>query len=223
MAAIDESTLAAGQVVTGYSFPVVALYNNNGGTVTYTGGMDLARGVSVDPSIETTGDDNTFYANNRAAEEAQQRFRSGTANLTVDGLLRAAENLIMGIPASAASEVTVGEGAGAATVGFTDYNDDQNIPYVGIGFVVRSQSNGVEMFRPWIYTKARFAQFAVPAATQEDEIDWQTTELEAKLMRDDTAKHRWQRVGDPLSTELEAYNAVRVVLGLSIVTALPTT
>lgn len=219
MAAIDESTLAAGQVVTGYSFPVVALYNNTGGTVTYTDGMDLARGVSVDPSIETSGDDNTFYANNRAAEEAQQRFRSGTANFTVDGLLRAAENLVMGIPASATSQETVGEG----TVGFTDYNDDQNIPYVGIGFVVRSQSAGVEMFRPWIYTKARFAQFAVPAETQEDEIDWQTTELEAKLMRDDTAKHRWQRVGDPLATELEAYNAVRAVLGMSVVEALPTT
>ena len=62
---MDESKFAAGQVVTGFSFPVVALYQNNGGTVSYTGGMDLARGVSVDPDIETSGDDNDFAANKK--------------------------------------------------------------------------------------------------------------------------------------------------------------
>ena len=114
--------LANGAVTTGYSYPVVALYNNNGGTVSYTGGMDLARGVSVDPSIETSGDNNVFYANNAAAEEAQQRFRRGTATLTVDGLLRAAENLILGVTTE--ESLTVG----TATVTMHDNDDDQAIP-----------------------------------------------------------------------------------------------
>lgn len=217
--AIDENTLAKGQVVTGFSFPMVALYNNNGGTVTYTGGMDLARGVSIDVDIETANEDNKFAANNRTAETAQQRFRSGTANLTVDGLLRQAENLIMGLPAAASSDVTVGQN----TVQMTDYGDDQEIPYVGLGVIVRSQSNGVELFRAWIYTKVRFAQFTVPAATEDEDIDWQTTELSGALNRDDTPNHNWQRVSEPLATELEAYNTLRVVLGMEPATALPTT
>lgn len=217
--AVDPNTLAAGQVVTGFSFPVVALYNNNGGTVTYTDGMDLARGVSLDPDVATSGDENIFYANNRSAETAQRRFRNGSLSLTVDGLLTAAEKLIMGLGAAAASTVTVGE----ATVNMTDYGEGQQIPYVGVGAVVRSQSNGVELFRAVVYTKCRFEQFNLPAATEEEDIDWQTTELNAQLNRDDTAKHNWQRVSEPLATELEAYNVVRVILGLEAVQALPTT
>ena len=217
--AIDPSTLAAGQVVTGFSFPVVALYNNEGETVTYTSGMDLARGVSLDPDVATSGDENIFYANNRSAETAQRRFRNGSISLTVDGLLTAAEKLIMGLGAGAASTVTVGQ----ATVNMTDYGEAPQIPYVGIGAVVRSQSNGVEIFRAVVYTKCRFEQFNLPAATEEDDIDWQTTELSAQLSRDDTVKHNWQRVSEPLETELEAYNTVRVILGLTPATALPTT
>lgn len=217
--AIDPSTLAAGQVVTGFSFPVVALYNNEGETVTYTSGMDLARGVSLAPDVATSGDENIFYANNRSAETAQRRFRNGSISLTVDGLLTAAEKLIMGLGAGAASTVTVGQ----ATVNITDYGEAQQIPYVGIGAVVRSQSNGQELFRAVVYTKCRFEQFNLPAATEEDDIDWQTTELSAQLSRDDTVKHNWQRVSEPLETELEAYNTVRVILGLTPATALPTT
>lgn len=214
---MDTTNFASGQVVTGYSFPVVALYQNTGGTISYTGGRDLARGVSVDPQIETSGDDNEFYANNRACEGGQRRFRSGTLGLTVDGLFRASEDLIMGIPQSATEDLTVGQ----TTVKMTDYNDDQNVPYCGVGCVVRSQSNGTEIFRAWVYPKTRFAQFSVPAATQEEDIDWQTTNLEARIYRDDSPKHRWQRVSEPLAGELEAYNTVRVALGMEPVTALP--
>lgn len=221
--AIDLSNLAAGQVVTGFSFPVVALYNNNGGTVSYSDGMDLARGVKVDPQLDTADDANVFYANNRSAETAQKKFRGGTLGLTVDGLMTAAEKLIMGLGATAESTVTVGEGASAKTVNMTDYGDAQDIPYVGVGCVIRSQSNGVELFRAVVYTKVRFEQFNLPAETQGEDIDWQTTELSGKLNRDDTSSHNWQRVSELLETELEAYNTVRTVLGLSVVAALPTT
>lgn len=221
--AINPADLASGQVVTGFSFPVVALYTNNGGTVAYSNGRDLARGVSVEPDIETSNDDNPFYANNRTAETAQKRFRRGTLNLTVDGLLIGAEKMIMGLPAAAESTITMGTGEGAQTVGMTDYGDAQTIPYVGVGFVVRSMSNGIDLYRAVVYTKCRFDQFAVPAATEEDEIDWQTTDLSAQISRDDTSKHNWQRVSEVLESELEAYNVVRTVLGMEIAEELPTT
>lgn len=207
--------LAKGAVTTGYSYPVVALYGNNGGTVSYTSGMDLARGVSNEPSIETANDNNTFYANNAAAEEGERRFRRGEVTITVDGLLRTAENLIMGI--NGTRDLTVG----SATVKMTDYGDSQSIPYCGYGFVVRRQSAGTVFYQAHVYNKVRFAQFVPGAATEGEEIDWQTTELSATLLRDDTTSHNWQTVSEPLATELEAYNALRVTLGLAVAAALP--
>lgn len=217
--AINPADLATGQVVTGFSYPVVAKYSNSGSSVTYSDGMDLARGVSIDPDLETTSDDNVFYANNRSAESAQARFKLGSLKLTVDGLLVAAEKLIMGLGASSASTVTVG----SESVDVIDYGTGQQIPYVGVGAVVRSQSHGIEMFRAVVYPKVRFAQFAVKAETAGDDIDWQTTELNAQISRDDSAKENWQRVSEPLDTELAAYNAVRVMLGMQTAEALPVT
>lgn len=209
-------SFASGAVITGFSYPIVAIYANNGGTVSYSNGQILARGVSVSPSIETVGGaDNTFYANNGAAEEAQQRFKSGTATFTVDGLLRDAEALILGLPAERSLTV------GSDTVKMQDYNDDQAIPYCGVGYVIRRQSAGQVFYQAVIYNKVRFAQFTPGAETEGDDIDWQTTEIEATLLRDDSAKHCWQSVSEPVETELEAYNAVRVSLGLTAAEAVP--
>ena len=208
--------LASGAVITGFGYPVVAKYAASGSTVTYSNGQDLARGVRVSTSIETLGEDNIFYANNEAAEVAPLRFRRGTATLTVDGLLVAAEKLILGLPN--ARSLTVGSG----TVSMEDYGDDQEIPYCGVGYVIRRQSAGVEYYQGVVYTKARFSQFEPGAETQGEDIDWQTTELEATLLRDDTSKHNWKSVSEPLATALEAYNAVRVSLGMSPAADLPT-
>lgn len=214
---MDESTFASGAVVTGFSYPVVALYTAAAGVVTYSNGRDLARGVNIVPSIEVANEDNTLYANNQSAEEGQRRFRSGTVAITVDGLLTASERMIMGLPETAKTQVTVGQG----TINFNTYGRSQKIPYVGYGNVVRYQSNGEEFFVAFIYRKMIFSQFDVPAATEGQEIDWQTQELSAKLMRDDTPERCWKWFSDPLATELEAYNAVRAVFGMSAAAALP--
>ena len=213
---MDESNFAAGQVVTGFSYPVIALYHAAGTNVHYTDGMDLARGVSIDPDIETTGDDNTFSANNRASEQAQQRMRRCILALTVDGLRTAAEKLAMGLVNVTPLQISEG-----VTVNIKEYDDDQKIPYTGLGVIVRIMSNGNEAFIPWVYPKTRFAQFTVPAETEGEEIDWQTTELSVNAMRDDTPKHRWQRVAEPVATELEAYNVIRKMLDMELATELP--
>ena len=44
---------AKGRVVTGFSKPYVALYNYSEGAISYTSGQELARGVSVDFSVES--------------------------------------------------------------------------------------------------------------------------------------------------------------------------
>ena len=191
--------MAAGKVTIGFSKPYVALYDISAGT--YSNGQILARGVGVSAEIESS-DDNIFYADNQAAESDSGRFTGGTVTLTVDGLQTAAEKLIMGLP-------TAGED------GWTKYDDDQAIPYVGIGFIVRYMSDGVESYTPFIFTKCKFNQIAIDASTMEDEIDWQTQELEATIMRGNDAKHTWKQVGASAATEAAAETALKTALGIT--------
>ena len=58
---MDESKLASGQVVTGFSFPQVALYSASGGIVTHTGVRNLARGVSINPQITVAMNNEKLY------------------------------------------------------------------------------------------------------------------------------------------------------------------
>ena len=197
---------AAGKVCTGFSMPYVAKYSNVGNVVTYSGVMQLARGVSVSLSLNTT-DDNVFHADNVSAEAAAAIFTGGTATLTVDGLLAEAEKFILGLPE------TTKVPAGGAQVDVSHYGDGMEIPYVGIGFVVRYQSGGVVTYAPVVLAKARFQQPGLDAATQEESIDWQTQELTATLMRDDTASHDWKLVGADQATEEAAVEVLKAILG----------
>lgn len=197
--------MANGRVITGYSMPRVALYSATGNTVTYTNVQPLARGVDV--SIEPeTADSNDFYADNVLAETASGQFSGGTLTMNVDGLKDAARTLIMGLPT--ATEVTVG----TETVDVYDYDNRQVIPYVGVGFVVRYMEEGVTSYMPVVLPKVQFAVEGLEAATQEDEIDWQTQELTASIMRDDTTEQKWRRVAAAQTTEAKAVAVIEALL-----------
>lgn len=194
--------MAFGKVKTGYSLPWVATYSAAGTTVTYTGGMRLARGVEASYDIETS-DDNNFYADNIEAESDSGVFQSGTLNLTVDGLLAAAEKLIMGLPAADTS------------TGLTPYGDDQAIPDCGVGFIYRYMSDGVTKYTPVIFPRVQFSQLSDSGSTQEDAIDWQTQELTATIKRAEDAKHNWKYVGADQATEAAAEAVIKTFLGVT--------
>ena len=197
--------MASGRVITGYSKPKVALYSATGNTVTYSEVQDLARGVNV--SIEPeTADSNDFYADNVLAETAGGQFIGVTLTLTVDGPKGAARTLIVGLPT--ATEVTVG----SETVDVYDYDNRQVIPYVGVGFVVRYMEGGVTSYMPVVLPKVQFAVEGLGAATQEEEIDWQTQELTASIMRDDTTDQKWRRVAAAQTTEAKAVAVIEALL-----------
>lgn len=197
--------MANGRVITGYSMPRVALYSAEGNTVTYTNVQPLARGVDV--SIEPeTADSNDFYADNVLAETASGQFSGGTLTLNVDGLKDAARTLIMGLPEP--TEVTVG----GEKVNVFDYDNRQIIPYVGVGFVVRYMEEGVTSYMPVVLPKVQFAVEGLEAATQEDEIDWQTQELTASIMRDDAVDQKWRRVAAAQTTEAKAVAVIEALL-----------
>lgn len=193
--------MANGQVVTGFSKPYVAVYTNDDTEVTYTNGQILARGVSVSLDVESS-DDNNFYADNITAETAAGTFTSGTVTLTVDGLKAEAEKLLVGLP-------------DADDDGFVAYGASQQIPYVGVGFVVRVQSGGVVSYIPIVLPKVVFNNPSLEAATQEDEIDWQTQELEGAILRDDTEETAWKYRGENFATEALAEAAIKTKLQIA--------
>lgn len=193
--------MANGQVVTGFSKPYVAVYTNDGTDVTYTDGQILARGVSVSLDVESS-DDNNFYADNITAETAAGTFTSGSVTLTVDGLKAEAEKLLVGLP-------------DADDDGFVAYGASQQIPYVGVGFVVRVQSGGVVSYIPIVLPKVVFNNPSLEAATQEDEIDWQTQELEGTILRDDTTETAWKYRGENFATEALAEAAIKTKLQIA--------
>lgn len=199
--------MANGQVITGFSKPYVAVYNANDGSPTYSKGMAMARGVSVSIDLET-GDTEDFYADNVLAESAGGTFTGGTATFTVDGLKSAARTLMMGLPE--ATSVTVGSNV---TVEVQEFDDRQQIPYLGVGFVVRVMETGVTSYVPYVLPKVIFAEEGLEANTQEENIEFQTSELEATIMRDDSANHRWKRIGENQTTEAAAEAVVKALLG----------
>lgn len=193
--------MAAGKVLTGFSLPYVALYSANGGTVTYSSGQKLARGVSVELE-PTVGDNNNFYADNVIAETAGGIMTGGQVTLTVDGLLETAEKLILGLP-------------DADTNDWIHYGDAMSIPYVGIGFICRYQSEGVVTYTPVVLTKARFQTPSLSANTQEEDIEWQTQELVADLARDDSSSHDWKLVGEAQTTEALAEGMLKTYFNIT--------
>lgn len=203
--------MANGRVITGYSKPYVALYAVSDNTVSYSGGMPLARGVSVSIDPES-GDGNDFHADNVTAESVGGTFTGGTVTLTVDGLKDVARKLIMGIVTE--STITVGTGT-TSSVKVYDYDDQQTAPYVGIGFIVRYMENGTTTYEPHIICKTVFSPEGLEAATQEEDIEFQTSELEATIMRDDSQYHRWQRIAEAQTTEVAAENIIKNLLNIS--------
>ena len=196
---------AAGKVCTGFSLPYVAKYAESSVTITYSSGQKLARGVSVSVAPEVA-DNNNFYADNVLAESVSGTFTGGTVTLTVDGLLPAAEALIFGL----------GTASTVSTVSVYSYDDNSAPPYVGIGFVARYMSDGATTYKAIVLTKCKFNLPTEEAATQEDQIDWQSQALTANIMRDDSADHVWKYVAaTEFSSESSAEAAVKALLGIT--------
>lgn len=200
---------ANGKVCTGFSKPYVATYSAEGTTVTYTGGMPLARGVSVNLSPETS-ESNDFYADNEIAETQAGKFSKGKLQLTVDGLKQAAEKMIFGLGEPVPEQYGEEE-----PVKVVKYSGDEKPPYVGVGFVVRYLSGGITTYVPTILRKVQFTQGTMEAKTQSGEnLEYQTRALEATVYRDDSATRDWKWEAVEQTTEAEAEKVLKGLLDI---------
>lgn len=203
----DFSALAAGAVGTGFRYPTVALYNDDGSPGTHTNGRRLARGVSMGIDVQTA-EGNIFYADDVSAESNSARFSSGAMSLTVDGLLPDSERMINGLPDE--ESVTIGE----KTVPITRTGDDANSPNVGYGAIRVYESNGVELFRCIILPKVCFRQAGFDAETQTEQKNYQSQNLTADIFRIDGGKHDWRWLGALYTTVEEAVSDMDALLAV---------
>lgn len=189
--------MAAGRVCTGFSSPLVAVYNNG----TYSDGTELARGVNVEVSV-TKSDDNIFYADNAAAETVGGAFASGTLTLTVDGLKAATRRLLY-------STLPSSEGISSYPAAMTGKS-------VGVGFIARFMENGATSYVGFVVPNVVFDLPSLSAATQEEDINWQTEQLTGTILKDANGNWLYETVGS--QTEATTLAAIKTLLNIAATT-----
>ena len=160
--------MANGRVITGYQNPMYGIRANGGaGGKTATA---LARGVDVSISVDTA-DDIIFYADNGAAETISGYVSSGEISLTCDQLKDQVYADLFG--------------ATATTGGGVIFSSTNTPAKATFGCIVRTMENGVNKWYCLVVPQVVFKVPEDAAATQEEDIDFQTITLEGTLYPDD--------------------------------------
>lgn len=193
----------------GLSKPYYAIYSNEGNTVTYSEGGLIGKATELTLELEE-GDSNNFYADNAVAETDNQ-FSGGTITLSTDDLLPTPMLAILGLKQQAMDV----DGVTTASPQWIVYDDDQAIPYVGFGGIIKAKQNGQTKWIAVVFNKVQFANPGISAVTQGETIEWQAKELTATVMRDDSVKHGWQMQSTPMDTEADAEAAIKDALNIT--------
>jgi len=166
--------------------PYYAKYTANNGSVTYSDGAILAKAVDAQIELEDT-DAIVLYADDAAAESVAS-FSTGNLTLTVDELSVAKAGAILGMTPVAVTDPVAGS--------VLEFKSGQAIPYLGLGFIVTKVVSNVNKYVGYILPKIQFKIPAGDFTTQGETIEFQTQELEATIMKDDTANGVWKIEGE---------------------------
>lgn len=180
----------------GLSKPYFATYSNSGTTVTYSDGALLGKAITMSISVDDA-DDNILYADNGAAESAKS-FTGGTVTIGTDEISPATMVKILGV-----SEETI---SGSTVTGAKWYvnDDDQTIPYLGVGGIIKKRINGADKYQAVALDKVQFGNLSNEINTQGESIEWQTPEISGTIMRSDNTKHSWRRLSSLCDSEADA-------------------
>ena len=191
----------------GLSKPYYAIYNVAEGAVNYSDGGLLGKFTELSIELEG-GDSNILYADDAPAE-SDKTFAGGTATVTTDDLLAAVMLPVLGLKSEAITDSVTTDAA------WMVFDDDQEIPYVGLGGVIKKKVNGKTKYVGFVLDKVQFANPGISAVTQGETIEWQTHTLAADIMRSDKEKHPWFRMTSELDTASEAETAVKAYLSIT--------
>lgn len=173
--------------------PRVAVYTESSGTVTYSDGQILGKAIDHELTLENS-DPVILYADDGAAESVGG-FSSGTLTITVDELLLADAGLIFGITPETITTPASGTGL--------TFDDDMAPPYLGYGVIIPKIRNNTRSWMALLLTKIKFSIPGDSFVTKGETVEFQTPQLTATVMRDDTTKHAWRKYAE-FSTEAAA-------------------
>lgn len=193
----------------GLSKPFYAVYSNTGTTVSYSSGGVLGKYTALQLQLESASE-NILYADNGPAE-SDSGFAGGTFSVSTDDLRPAIAKAIFGL-----TEEDI-DTTGVTTTGakWQVNDDDQAIPYLGVGGVLTKKVDGEMKFVAFVLEKVKFQNNGMDVITHGETIEWQTPTLEGRLFRSDNAKHSWRRVSTLLDSEAEAIAAVKDFLNIT--------
>lgn len=187
----------------GLSRPRAAIYNASGSTVTYSSGLLIGKYTAFALSVESS-DDNNLYADNAIAE-TDPMFSGGTATLTTDDLAPVPMATILGLASEPIDTTTENSS-------WYLWNDSQNVPFLGVGGVIKRKLGGIISYQGFILPKVQFVNPALSLQTQGQTITWQTQDLTANIFRSDAADARWFMMSSLFDTEEEADAVVAAFL-----------
>lgn len=196
----------------GLSKPYYAIYKWDGSSETeptYEKGGLLGKYTDLSIALDEASD-NILYADNGPAESDNQ-FSGGTASITTDDLRPEALTPVWGVKSEAMDEGTTVTKDALWYV----FDDDQSIPYLGLGGVIKKKVGGVYKWVAFVLTKVQLSNPGIVATTQGETISWQTQSLSANILRADDAKHRWFMLSSALDTEADAEAAVKAYLKIA--------
>lgn len=193
----------------GLSKPFYAVYSESSGTVSYSSGGVLGKYTALQLQLESASE-NILYADNGPAE-SDSGFAGGTFSVTTDDLRPDVAKAIFGLTEETISAQDV------TTTGAKWHvnDDDQVIPYLGVGGVLTKKVNGEVKYVAFVLEKVQFQNNGMDVTTQGETIEWQTSTLEGKLFRSDNAKHSWRRLSTLLDSEADAIAAVKGFLNIT--------
>lgn len=200
----------------GVSKPYYAKYNLTAGVPSYSGGGLLGKMTELNIEIETS-EDNNLYADNGIAE-TDRTFSGGTVTASTDDLSQEVSKDILGLKEQELGEVT---GITDTEVKELVYDDDQETPYLGVGFIIKKMRNHLIRWRAVVLPKVMFSVPSDAATTQGESIEWQVPELTGTVMRDDSESHIWKREATfTTESQAEAYIKSRLNIGTDIQAAM---
>lgn len=193
----------------GVSKPYYAIYSNTGGEVSYSNGGLMGKMTQLDIDIETS-DDNNLYADNGIAE-TDRTFSGGTVSASTDDLSQEVAKAILGLTEKELDEIT---GITDTEVKELIYDDNQETPYLGVGFIIKKMRSHLIRWRAVVLTKVMFSVPSDSATTQGQSIEWQVPTLSGTIMRDDSETHIWKREST-FTTEAQAEAYIKTRLGIT--------
>lgn len=193
----------------GLSKPYYGIYSVSGTTVSYADGAVMGKATEANIEIDTT-EDNNLYGDNAIAE-TDRSFAGGTLTLSTTDLSQEVSKAILGLKEAAITGI---DGVTDTSVKELIYDEEQATPYLGVGFIIKKKVDGAYRWRAVVLTKVMFSIPADAATTQGESIEWQTPELSATIMRDDSATHIWKREAT-FTTEVQAEAYIKARLGIT--------